>query len=117
MAIVGDLEHDVLLQAFQLPDAPAKPPIISVPVPLKGLLTPDVLRSDHAPFWAANIGAVMVTDTANFRNPHYHQPSDTLDTLDRDFLTQGTQRIAFAIATLLHTPNLPLPGLPDRDTN
>ena len=28
----------------------------------------------------------MLTDTANFRNPHYHQPSDTLDTLNLDFL-------------------------------
>jgi hypothetical protein len=30
----------------------------------------------------------MLTDTANFRNPNYHQPTDTLETLDIDFLTQ-----------------------------
>jgi len=39
-------------------------------------------RSDHQPFWEAGRPAVMVTDTANFRNPHYHQPSDLPDTLD-----------------------------------
>jgi Zn-dependent M28 family amino/carboxypeptidase len=39
-------------------------------------------RSDHAVFWAAGIPAVLVTDTANFRNPHYHRPTDTPDTLD-----------------------------------
>jgi hypothetical protein len=39
-------------------------------------------RSDHAVFWAAGIPAVMVTDTANFRNPHYHRPTDTPETLD-----------------------------------
>ncbi|MEC7641461.1 MAG: peptidase M28, partial [Nitrospinota bacterium] len=26
--------------------------------------------------------AVMVTDTAFFRNPHYHKSTDTLETLD-----------------------------------
>jgi hypothetical protein len=46
----------------------------------------DVLRSDHAPFWAAGFPALLVTDTANFRNPNYHQPSDTLASLDLDFL-------------------------------
>ena len=39
-------------------------------------------RSDHAPFWSANIPAVMISDTANFRNPHYHQATDTPETLD-----------------------------------
>jgi hypothetical protein len=34
----------------------------------------------------------MLTDTADFRNPHYHQPSDTLDTLDLDFL-EGVSEI------------------------
>jgi Zn-dependent M28 family amino/carboxypeptidase len=39
-------------------------------------------RSDHRPFWDRGIPAVQVTDTANFRNPHYHRPTDTPDTLD-----------------------------------
>jgi hypothetical protein len=51
----------------------------------------DVLRSDHAPFWNEGFRALLVTDTANFRNPNYHQPSDTLDTLDLDFLTDATR--------------------------
>jgi aminopeptidase YwaD len=42
----------------------------------------EVRLSDHASFWDAGIPAVMVTDTAFFRNPHYHQLSDTLETLD-----------------------------------
>jgi hypothetical protein len=46
----------------------------------------DFLRSDHVPFWDAGLPAVQITDTANFRNPHYHRPSDTPDTLDYDFL-------------------------------
>ena len=47
-----------------------------------------LLRSDHAPFWEAGIPAIMWTDTADFRNPHYHLPSDTPETLDYDFLAQ-----------------------------
>ncbi|MEO1229557.1 MAG: M28 family peptidase [Myxococcota bacterium] len=46
---------------------------------------PNFLRSDHAPFWTANIPALFITDGANFRNPHYHQESDTPETLDFEF--------------------------------
>ncbi len=101
LGVVGDQEHLPLLAAFQTPGAEGLPPIVTLPVPLKGLLTPDLLRSDHAPFWAQNIGAVMVGDTANFRNPHYHQPSDTPDTLDRAFLSGSTQRVVNAVTVLL----------------
>ncbi len=47
-----------------------------------------LLRSDHAPFWKAGIPAIMWTDTSEFRNPHYHQASDTPETLDYHYLTQ-----------------------------
>ena len=49
---------------------------------------PDILRSDHAPFWRENIPALLITDTANFRYPYYHTPADTIDKLDFDFLTK-----------------------------
>jgi len=38
--------------------------------------------SDHSSYWRHGVPAVMVTDTALFRNPHYHTPSDTPETLD-----------------------------------
>lgn len=53
--------------------------------PLDRLL-PDLRRSDHAPFWDRGLPAVMWTDTADFRNPHYHQPTDVPDTLDEGFM-------------------------------
>ncbi|MDO8055768.1 MAG: M28 family peptidase, partial [Candidatus Hermodarchaeota archaeon] len=53
----------------------------------------DILRSDHAPFWRAGIPALFLTDSAEFRTPHYHRPSDTIDTLDFDFLTKICQTI------------------------
>jgi hypothetical protein len=39
-------------------------------------------RSDHVRFWHAGLPAIQVTNTANFRNPHYHRRTDTPDTLD-----------------------------------
>jgi Zn-dependent M28 family amino/carboxypeptidase len=48
-------------------------------------------RSDHAPFWEAGIASVLWTDTADFRNPHYHLASDTPDTLDYAFLSRVAQ--------------------------
>ncbi|WP_226593606.1 M20/M25/M40 family metallo-hydrolase [Microseira wollei] len=58
-----------------------------LPVPNRGLIVPQTRLSDHAPFWDRGYPAMMVTDTAFLRNPHYHQASDRIDTLDLDFLT------------------------------
>lgn len=51
-------------------------------------LTTDLLRSDHAPFWAMGVPGLFLTDTTEFRNPKYHTPEDTIDTLDPAFLAQ-----------------------------
>src|ERR1700686_506533 len=40
--------------------------------------------SDHWSFWQEGYSGIMVTDTAPFRNPNYHQPTDKPDTLDYD---------------------------------
>ena len=66
-------------------------------VPFRGQIVPDTRRSDHAPFWDNNYKGIMMKDTSNLRNPNYHQPSDTLDTIDLDFLTGVCQSLAAAI--------------------
>ncbi|BAZ14232.1 peptidase M28 [Calothrix sp. NIES-4071] len=71
-----------------------------LPVPNRGLIVRDTRRSDHAPFWDAGYPAIMITDTANMRNPHYHKPSDTIDTLDLDFLTGVCEGIEKGIRKL-----------------
>ncbi len=48
----------------------------------------DFGRSDHLAFWEAGRPCLMLTDSANFRNPHYHQPSDTAETLNFSKMTQ-----------------------------
>jgi aminopeptidase YwaD len=69
-------------------------------VPFRGRILPDTRRSDHASFWDLGYPAVMVTDTANMRNPHYHRPSDCIETLDLDFLTSVCRGLTAGLATL-----------------
>ena len=45
---------------------------------------PGIGWSDHWAFWQSGYPAIMVTDTAPFRYPHYHEPTDTPDKLDYD---------------------------------
>ena len=79
--------------------APATPTVV-LKVPARGEALPDVRRSDHAAFWDEGYTAVMLTDTANFRNPHYHRPSDTLDTLNIEFLSAVSDIVVGCIEDL-----------------
>ncbi len=45
---------------------------------------PGVSWSDQWSFWQQGYPGLMVTDTAPFRYPHYHEPEDTPDKLDYD---------------------------------
>lgn len=71
-----------------------------LPAGAKGKIVPDTRRSDHAPFWDLGYRAILVTDTANMRNPHYHRSSDQLETLNLDFLTGVCQGLISAIRAL-----------------
>jgi len=65
----------------------------TIALPGAGTLIPQLRMSDHAPFWDAGTPALMVTDTAYFRNPNYHTPKDTLKTLDLPFLMGVAQGV------------------------
>ncbi len=58
---------------------------------------PVLARSDHVPFWRQGIPAVMWTDTSEFRNPNYHQVTDTPETLDYDFLARVTRALTATV--------------------
>jgi hypothetical protein len=103
LVAVGDTENLFLLNAFNKSDQSNLPNVLTLPVPLKGLLTPDTLRSDHAPFWYQGVGAVLVTDTANLRTPHYHQPSDIPHNIERSFFFGAAQTVVNATDRLLET--------------
>lgn len=51
-------------------------------------LVPGVNFSDHQSFWRFGYPAFMITDTAFYRNPNYHSPGDTYDTLDYDRMAE-----------------------------
>ena len=76
-------------------------------VPSERLASPAVLPgvswSDQCSFWRMGYRALMVTDTAFYRNPHYHRPTDTPDTLDFDSMAYVTAGLAGAIAALTRT--------------
>lgn len=56
-------------------------------------------RSDHAAFWRRGVPALMLTDTASFRNPHYHRAGDVPSTLDYTRLAQVAVATAVTAAT------------------
>lgn len=85
-----------LLNAFKKnPGTPA----ISLNVPFNGWLMPTIRLSDHASFWDQGFKAVMITDTAFYRNPHYHLRSDTMNTLDLDFMAELVRSLLFFFLT------------------
>ena len=73
-------------------------------IPSEGAALPAVLPgvgwSDHRSFWDAGIPAVMVTDTAPFRDPAYHRASDTPERLDYARLARVVDGLAHAIGDL-----------------
>ena len=69
-----------------------------------GLEFPDTRRSDHANFWDRGFAALLITDTANLRSPHYHTPTDTLETLDLPFLAAGARGLERGARVLLRAP-------------
>jgi len=77
----------------------------STSFPSEGLAAPadwpGVGWSDHWSFWQAQYPAIMITDTALFRNPYYHTPRDTADRLDFARMARvvgGVSRVVEALA-------------------
>lgn len=98
LAAVGDVGAEEYLTALTTAARGLGLPILPLAVPSGA--SGDAARSDHASYWAAGRPGVMITDTANFRNPHYHQPSDLPQTLDLDFATLTTRAVMGAIRVL-----------------
>ena len=92
LAAVGDGSSGDLLRTFARA-AEGVVPVVTLAVPLKGWLVPDTRRSDNARFWDEGYPALLVTDTANLRNPHYHRATDTAETLDYAFLEKATMAV------------------------
>jgi Zn-dependent M28 family amino/carboxypeptidase len=102
ITIAGDASSDKLVKTFDsltrqyVPDLK----IISVTLPGNGTIAPDFRRSDHQHFWDLDIPALMITDGANFRNQHYHLPSDDVSKIHFTFMSKVVKATVATIATL-----------------
>jgi len=75
-------------------------PIESLAVPQNGEVLPPTRLSDHSPFWDRGYPALMITDTSWFRNPHYHQSTDTIETLNLDFMARVAEGVARSVEAM-----------------
>lgn len=99
LGIVGNQASVNLMSFFEAAAQESVPELktISLAVPGQGEMFPDTRRSDHASFWHYGFPALMLTDTADFRNPNYHCSTDTIDTLDIHFMSQVTEAVVAAV--------------------
>ena len=68
---------------------------------------PGVDLSDHGSFWNEGYPAVMLTDTAFYRNPHYHEATDVPETLDYEAmaeLVEGMSEVLMSLDRSQRTP-------------
>ena len=76
-------------------------------VPSEGVSVPasiqDIGWSDHDPYWRYGFVALMVTDTAPFRNPNYHHDTDLPGTLDFNRLAHVAIGLRHVVAKLAGT--------------
>lgn len=99
LAMVADPSSDALARSFgaaaytHIPDFAAFGAVIDPDV------LPDILRSDHASYLGAGYPGLLVTDTANFRNENYHEPTDTADTLDYTYLRDASRAALAGVVT------------------
>jgi Zn-dependent M28 family amino/carboxypeptidase len=77
----------------------------SEPSPSQGAALPEIVssigRSDHWSFWQEGYPALMVTDTAPFRYPHYHTPEDTVDKIDFEKLARVVRGLKGVVTALV----------------
>ena len=61
---------------------------------------PGVDFSDHLSYWKAGYSAVMITDTAFYRNHNYHTPNDTAEKLDFKRMALVVEQVEAAVLAL-----------------
>jgi Zn-dependent M28 family amino/carboxypeptidase len=98
LALVADRGSRPLLAALESAfRSGCQLPTSSIAVPFGGHILPETRLSDHASFWDQGYPAVMLTDTAFLRNPHYHGPGDVMANLDFDAMVELTMGLYYFI--------------------
>ena len=99
LAMVADPTSSALSKAFAAAAYTYTPEFAAFGATIDPEVLPDILRSDHAAYLGAGYQGLLVTDTANFRNENYHRPTDTVDTLDWEYLRNSTRAALAGLAT------------------
>ena len=95
IAVVGNLSQlSVVRKTKRIMAGATTLPVFSLNGPSS---IPGVDFSDHINYWQQGFPAVMITDTAFYRNPTYHTAEDTPDRLDFDRMAQVVQGVAAVI--------------------
>lgn len=80
----------------------------TTPFPSEGLAaptaTPGIDWSDHGSFWKFKVPAIMVTDTAYFRDPHYHAATDGGQQVDYQRMARVAQGVEAVTRDLTTRP-------------
>lgn len=101
IGVVGNWQSNALLHKFAAGMRQVSTlRVETLSVPGKGALIPAVRLSDHAPFWDLGYPALMITDTSFYRNPHYHGATDTIETLDIDFMAKVCEGVVRGVTGL-----------------
>lgn len=95
IALIGNQASQQI--ARQIANFLRQPLLIKTEAYIPHSYSAEIELSDHASFWKQNYPAVMITDTAFYRNPHYHEPTDTIDTLNFRYFT----RVVFSLSQTL----------------
>ena len=75
-------------------------------VPILPVVSPELRLSDQFSYWDVGYPALMLTDTAFFRNPNYHTPTDTFETLDYPIMAAITRQLAKTLEKMSENLNL-----------
>lgn len=98
IALVGNSRSEHLVNG--LAKYAKKPELIRI----RKLVSPahfhGINLSDHASFWKYEYPAIMITDTAFYRNPYYHEVSDTIDKLNFRYFTRTVLSLLYALKKL-----------------
>ncbi len=86
ICVVGNRRNRTLIRSFKIGMQGSTPlPVKSISGPAS---IPGIDFSDHRNYWEMGFPALMITDTAFYRNRAYHTPEDTADRLDYEKMAQ-----------------------------
>lgn len=98
IAVVGKTDQGRIIRRVKKAMIGASPlPVYSINAPRS---IPGVDFSDHLNYWNEGYDAVMITDTAFYRNRNYHTFADTPDTLDYERMAMVVQGVYAAVNDL-----------------